>query len=513
MRIAAYVADSQALTSAGVRIRYDRLRPRLAAMGHHLDVRRIDDVDGAAPPDIDAAIVTKVYDGRAIALARRLREAGVRIGIDVFDDYYSQGENADFTHIRGWLAQIAGHLDFALCATPPMQRRLEALLPGCPAHVINDPHDDVDLDDVAAAAEDAAARARRDRTIDIAWFGIGDNRDFQVGLEDLAAFGSRLAVFARAGWTARLRVLTNPRAMTTDRLEGLARLPVPWEIEEWSESRQAGLLATSLVSFLPVNGQRFSTVKSMNRVLTALLGGTQVLSAGYPLYAAFDALIYRDAGRIVDDLTNDRLRLRREAVAELGRLLSGTGDPGTEAARLADFLTQVSATDRPADPRPLLIVQGYRSPGALSAAANRHRALSVNHPFLGQDGSKCDVALGIDASGRVAVDMTPAAWERLRPAVAEGTAQDTAAAPRRRRLLVPGDHVPRAIRPRSVARPGLLDATVGYAPGLDLIGLVAEYLFGDCDIVVSDKAAPFPSPRLPRATTGPASHVPADAAP
>ena len=416
MRVAAFVSDPAALESAGVRIRYDRLRSALAARGVALQVHVADGGLSGSQLRADCAIITKIYDGRAVALARHLRAQGCRVGVDIFDDYFSQRQDARFTAMRGWLAQLRPHLDFALCATPPMRDRLAKLLPGLPTHVMNDPHEALDPDAIAASVEAAAARARADRVIEIAWFGMGDSSHFQVGLDDVAAFGSHLAPFRRNGWSARLRLLTNARAMTVARLQGLSRLPVPFELEEWTADRQEALLRDALVSFLPVNAQPFSTVKSMNRAVSSLLGGAQVLSVGYPLYAPLGDLVYRSAGELLADLEADRLRLRRACLPLLAERLAAAGDPDHEAAGLAAFLAGRPEPAAAAGPL-LALVHGIQSGGIVHQTAEQLGALSVAHPLLPAPGFDSDVVL-IPTDRAMVAGLSKRAEARLRPDLA-----------------------------------------------------------------------------------------------
>ena len=178
MRIAVFLADQKVLGSAGVRIRYERLRPALATLGHRIDLRVIGVEPADADADADIAIITKTYNARAIALARQLRQAGIAVGIDIFDDYFSQQDDARMTPQRGWLAQVRPHLDFALCGTSPMKARLAGLMPGLPVHILCDSHDLAQPGEIADLAEEAAKKARASRLIEIAWFGIGDNPQF-----------------------------------------------------------------------------------------------------------------------------------------------------------------------------------------------------------------------------------------------------------------------------------------------------------------------------------------------
>ena len=111
----------------------------------------------------------------------------------------------------------------------------------------------------------------------------------------------------------------------------LRRLAVPYSVEEWSEERERLLLSRALVSFLPVNAQNFSVVKSLNRAVSALCAGCQVLSSGYPLYESLAPFVYRDPDRLLEIFAGARCRYARncsciDAPVSRGRIPSWRRD-------------------------------------------------------------------------------------------------------------------------------------------------------------------------------------------
>lgn len=506
MRISIFVPAASWLNSAGVRIRYDRLRPRLEALGYTLSVIPIDEIRTGRGMDADIALITKVYDGRAIAVARALRAKGARVGIDVFDDYFSQLGDPRFMRMRSWLSQIGMYLDFGLCATAPMRDRLAGLLPGLPVHVLNDPHGGLDEAAIAASVAESVARAQATREIAVGWFGIGDNPNFQVGLDDLAAFGSALSGLRRRGWSARLRILTNARALNTPRLEGLTRLPLPWTLDEWSEERQDALLRTSLVCAVPVNAQPFSSVKSMNRAITALAGGAQVLSLGYPLYAPVGPAIYRDTADLLDDLERGEMRLRRETLPDLRAAFAAIADPESETAALTKFLKTVIGADRDApgqDPGPLLMVHGASTSGDIHKTVQQAGALSVAPPW---DNGASKLLYDLEVRRPVGA---PAACEMSRHALAGLRSELRAAAtkitlppgkngkppPGRWRLELPDDLFDwHRLSPVSKTGLGPLALAEVYGPGLQMMRAVAAYLYESCEIALTERQPPHGPP-------------------
>ena len=113
MKLLVVVPSKDSLYSAGTRIRYLRLSNALAQRGCALEVLPIDQLDGASV-SADAVVISKVMTVRSIVLARRLRQRGVRVGVDLFDDYFSQKRLSGTQPQQIWLSQLVGQLDFAL---------------------------------------------------------------------------------------------------------------------------------------------------------------------------------------------------------------------------------------------------------------------------------------------------------------------------------------------------------------------------------------------------------------
>lgn len=403
--------------SAGARIRYLRIEPLLQAMGHTLDIVAISKLKQPLKLDSDVYLFSKCYDASALLLARMFRDSGSLVGVDLFDDYFSQRSDARFMPQRNWLRAMRDLADFGLCSTPRMREVLSAYWPDHPAHVLNDPFGEAahrELGDVVARKLE---RARTTGTIDVAWFGQGDNSRFPVGLRDLSAFGSTLRKLDRGAMNVRLRVLTNPRALKTAGLERLGRLGVPFEVNEWSEAAEQELLASSLVAYIPVNGQPFSAAKSLNRAVSALTHGVQVLSDGYPLYEPFSDLIYREAGQLVSDMDVGRLALRAETVPALIAKLAAFGDPAIEAAKFSAFLSSSIVGKRNNHRRtnelpPLAVLHGRDSPNDVHRSAQRLGHLSIGGPFS-KSGPSYNVAFTLNEKNQPCVIFKAAAISRL----------------------------------------------------------------------------------------------------
>lgn len=382
MKIVVVVPRADNLSSAGVRIRYLRLQKHLAALDHQLSIEIVQDLNLKKKLAGDVYLICKCYDVRSSILAETARDQGKLVGIDIFDDYFSQSDDSNFVHMRRWLNTLGARSNFVLSATRAMADRLETILPDLPCHTLNDP---AKIDGCQQLEESVTQRLRHTResgVVDILWFGMGDNPHFPVGLDDLAAFGPELTRFRAAGLSPRLQVLTNKRAMTTERIARLARLPIPVTLGEWSEEAEAKALAKCFIAFLPVNGQPFSTVKSLNRCVSAVTSGAQVLSAGFPLYKQLDDLIYRRVDDVIRDIRSGRPRIRAATLPGLEHRLKQLGSAELEAQRLVDFLDGLKRPKpKKSDGRPVFVVHGVASTGDIHKFAQRARCFSVASSF------------------------------------------------------------------------------------------------------------------------------------
>ena len=195
MKISVFVPSEGYLDTAGVRIRYDRMRAPLAELGWTLQIVPIDDAPPPSEDDSRVYLFSKCQDARALVLATAAEEAGIATGVDLFDDYFSQELDSRFATQRLWLRSMARQASFFLCSTPRMLDVGNGYF-GCRAgHLLPDTHEQFDADRVERELDSKIRKAQRERKIPVLWFGMADNPNFPVGLHDLAAFGEALRPF------------------------------------------------------------------------------------------------------------------------------------------------------------------------------------------------------------------------------------------------------------------------------------------------------------------------------
>lgn len=421
MKIAILIPSEEYRSNAGARIRYGRIAPSLVATSHQLVLEDINSFDPLMS-DCAVAIISKCHDARSLMCARVLGARGVRVGVDLFDDYFSQVHDSRMVRYRDWLAELVPVIDFVLCSTPAMAKVAYLNDASLPVHVMNDPMAPQSIGKLSSILMLKGTAARETRSIDLCWFGMGDNPHFRVGLSDLAAFGADLAEPSKLGYSVRLKVLTNRRALDADGLSLLSRLPVEVTVEEWSPAGEAAALVQATACILPVNAQPFSIAKSLNRAVSALSAGCQVTAIGYPLYAPLKSLIYREILSLAGDLDEGRALLRPETLGTYASLMDTWASPKNEASRLILFLESRLAESRRHEgtliPQ-MVVLHGSVTSGAVHKFGVRLGALAVRSPF-------CTAKLGYDVffGGRIgqrSLDMfiSEPTVERLLPSARE----------------------------------------------------------------------------------------------
>lgn len=368
--------------SAGMRVRYQRFI-NAAADGIEITARPIDEILGR-PFEADIYIFCKTFSLAAILLAGEIRRSGRVVGQDFFDDYFSQVSDQRLLPFRNWLRQMAPFTNFAVCTTRTMQAILRPYLSGCPITVVPDPAVAFDTAMLASQAEHKIRRISNSKTIKLVWFGIGDNPFFPVGLQDLTSrlVSSELGRFKSQGWTIDLVVATNARALDLAGLAQLRSLPVDLQIKEWSEDVEHEVLNQAEVVILPVSGQGFSKAKSLNRALTALEHGCQVLSLGEPLYAELDEFIYRSVDEMTADFAVGSARLNRHSAPKLESLLARTAHPEKLASEfIAASLAAVSNSKMARSNAHMALVHGRETTIQLHKAVSKSGGLSVRSPY------------------------------------------------------------------------------------------------------------------------------------
>jgi hypothetical protein len=213
-----------------------------------------------------------------------------------------------------------------------------------------------------------------------------------------------------------LSILTNARALDAERLALIADLPVAKAtVEEWSEDAEAELLRNAFAVFLPVNAQSFSAAKSLNRAVTALAAGCQVLTAGYPLYGTLAPLIYENVDDFAEDVRRGPMRMAHDRLVTFAAKIEEVASAQREADALVYFFRSLEpkVTDGPS---PIYLVNGVATNGTAHKMVQAVGGLSVATPFCGAP-LNFDVIFENRPGRGVAMLVSDKALARLDPSI------------------------------------------------------------------------------------------------
>ena len=339
MKIIFIVPSSQWLTSAGVRIRYKRLEPYFHQKGHEISINPLQDITEQCIEEADIVIVSKVFSSDSLYILSLCRRLGVKVGLDLFDDYFSDQRLSVFRKFHDWLELASNMVDFIICSTDRMKQVASQYIEPALIHKINDTKDpDISFSETRCFIDQKSKIYSLNDSLNILWFGIGDNPYFNVGLTDLAHYSNALFQIKKHFASINFTILTNERALTAKNLVRISRLPIQPKLDIWTELKEISYLEESHLAFMPVSHQKFSIAKSSNRCLTALTYGCQVLSNGFDLYSDFNELIYRSTRDFIEDIKLSRFKFNLDTMPLFESICNDSYDSDSEVNRFFDFV-------------------------------------------------------------------------------------------------------------------------------------------------------------------------------
>ncbi|MCB4412047.1 hypothetical protein [Synechococcus sp. MU1611] len=339
MRITFIVPSPQWLTAAGVRIRYKRLEPFFDKKGCIICIIPVQDVRVRLIQEADFVIISKVFSTDSLYIISLCRTLGVKVGIDLFDDYFSEPKLSVFRKFHDWLELASKIIDFILCSTDRMKHVASKFINPDLIYKINDTKDpNISFSETKSFVEQKSKTVSDSKSFNVLWFGIGDNPYFNVGINDLSNYSNALFQINKISPLINLTILTNERALTAKNLTRISRLPMQAKLDIWTEAKEINYLRDANLAFMPVSHQRFSIAKSSNRCLTALTYGCQVLSNGFDLYSDLSKLIYQSTRDFVADYKNGTFRFNQDTISVFETICSTSYDCEAEVGKFLTFL-------------------------------------------------------------------------------------------------------------------------------------------------------------------------------
>ena len=392
--------------SAVASYRYRVLTPIgfLSERGHAVELYDDDRFD-----QYRTIVFSKAYNAADRALARRAREAGKRVLLDLCDDhFFNPNDTPKYRQVRRDLLAMTRLADAVICSTPILARsiRREAGLAALPA---------VAPDVYEQAAVHASDPAPPDRPARLLWFGRHGSPNASAGMGDLLLIREAL-VDAFAARPFELVVCSDSRERYDDLFTGF---PVPTRYVEWSPATFNDELARADAVMIPLSDNPFVAAKTHNRLSLALSAGVPVADRmdAYEEFAPFCVLGDWTAGLELVLQRPDEARARAgkarayleaqwsaQAIAPRWEAALGLDSP--QPARAAAGVVKAPAASTTAIPhvaawlarerrndRPWLLAGPDAPPDAVaSARAGGHLVMSLGAPSF-----EVDLAYVIDA--------------------------------------------------------------------------------------------------------------------
>lgn len=294
--------DRPVSSAASVRYRLIIPAQALAASGHEVKFLQLglDSRPEEVARDLAAGVLVlpklatdvSVFDWMSalmLDLARRARERGVRVLVDVCDDQFSDP-------VRGkYLAQAVKECDGVIASTPTMAAIVRAHT-ARPVQVVGDPYEgprgSPRFDPPAPWPRSLLAHllktllsgGRRSRPLRLLWFGHESN------FESLVPQIPRLRPLTRR-YPIEVHVVTSPRPEIMSRCERLNSENSPAvrvRLSAWSTETVWDALEECDIVVIPSSADdRAKAVKSPNRLLESIRAGRFVCASPVPSYQEF----------------------------------------------------------------------------------------------------------------------------------------------------------------------------------------------------------------------------------
>lgn len=248
----------------------------LQARGHAVEL-----FDEVRLEHYDLVVFSKAYSAEDQALARRLRDCGRQVVLDICDNhFYNPFGLAIYDERRGDLLRMAALCTTFVCSTPALARVLmtEAALKDMPA-VVGDVVEDAGV--IQGAGWPQGARR-------LLWFGVHGSVNAPSGMTGLLKIAPLLER-AHAATEFELVVVSNSRKKFDRHIAGL---PFPTRYVDWAPEAFRQELAGARAVLLPLSDNPFVACKTHNRLTLALAAGVPVIADPIESYLEFAPYVW-----------------------------------------------------------------------------------------------------------------------------------------------------------------------------------------------------------------------------
>lgn len=240
--------------------------------------------------DAKAVIVSKPSDTMSYLCIRHLASNGIKIVVDLFDNYFSWSPSLFQNDIPWHWLRILKACSMVMVSTDCLAQTVRNLGVNnvvCVGDLIPEIH---------GKKSRASIKKWEDKTqINLLWFGINANPFFQAGLEDLISWVSvveSIQVSLGTFCQIRLTICTKLVREVDIVIAAYRNAGIDVAFVPWTESSCNELLEKAHVVLLPSNMTGFSLSKTHNRCSDALARNCLVLSSPNGPYQGIPGAVY-----------------------------------------------------------------------------------------------------------------------------------------------------------------------------------------------------------------------------
>jgi len=267
-------------------VRYRCLSPLRELRRRGLDVELYSE---ARWQEYSAIIFSKLYDDANRSLAKRFKESGKTVILDICDNHFYNPYNLEkFERVRTHLIEMLQLADIVITSTEALAEVLteESRLNLSPV-VIGDAIEEGQAiakrtfawwDMVSSFVE--RRKIREERVFRLLWFGIHGGENAPYGMKDILTQKELLIKVSRQ-YPIELVVLSNSREKY---LRLIRPLPFPTRYYEWGTISLARLFQRCKINIIPISKNPFTLCKTNNRLASALYMGLPTIADEIPSY-------------------------------------------------------------------------------------------------------------------------------------------------------------------------------------------------------------------------------------
>lgn len=291
--------DSQ---NAGYRVRTLPLVNGLKERGLDIEIACVNDLAAETAnlkENARTVICAKPSTPETYLCLNELKNAGIRIIIDLFDNYFSWSPPLSARQMPLQWLKFLGLADHVFVSTSFLQKVIQKI-DTTQVTLIGDP---MPATFSTGSAGNGLSKWPAGKTVEILWYGIGSNPYFRAGLDDLLAWKNVLLTLERRlspDHDIRLTICTNDVPGIAMVLETFRKAGIEAVYQKWSEEICTSLLENSHLALLPTNRTGFSLSKTHNRCSDALVQSCLILCSPNGPYTKIAGAVFSDIDGVCD---------------------------------------------------------------------------------------------------------------------------------------------------------------------------------------------------------------------